>query len=477
MKASKKAPVIFLFLPMLLFAQNTTVQEPTLVFTHVTVIDATGSPARSDMTLLVTGERIAAVGKTNGTPIPKGARIVNAAGKFLIPGLWDMHVHIFNQASRRAPNTWYFPLLIANGVTSVREMWTKPQDMNQVREWRRRSLEGVVPRIAAVGTLVDGQPPVWPHSDTVTSPEEAARMVRRIKAAGVDFVKTYSSLSREAYLAIAHEASKQDIPFAGHVPAAIGADEASDAGQKSMEHFNQVLETCSTKERELLRIPPKDWSTANDKVMLDTFDQAKCGKLFSLLANNDTWQVPTLIRTRVEYFAGDPENFIRSPRLKYVPIGERNRWKAYVAEQRKLSESERNVKRRVWRAQISLVRPMHEAGVNFMAGTDLGNDYIYPGFSLHDELALLVEAGLSPIEALQAGTRNPARFLGMIEQVGTIEEGKFADLVLLDGNPLEEIRNTRRIDAVVLNGRFLPKESLQRMLAQARAFANGQIDD
>src|SRR6266540_3013293 len=449
-------------------------QSIPLVFTHVTVIDATGAPAKPDMTLVVVGDRITELGPTKKVRVPKDAQVVDATSKFLIPGLWDMHVHIFNQVSRRPPNAWYFPLFVANGVTGVREMWTKPQDMNQVLEWRRQFAEGTftLPRIAAVGTVVDGQPSTWPNTDTVATPEEARRIVRKIKDAGVDFVKTYSNLSREAYFAIVDEARKQKIPFAGHVPFAVGADEASNAGQTSMEHLNQVLETCSSKEQELLRVPAKDWSSAYDKLMVDTYDDRKCRKLFSLLAENHTWQVPTLILKQMSYFIGDLTYFTESPRLKYIPVDEQDMWKPYIARQKSLSEDEENLRKNVWHAYLVLVEAMRHAGVEFMAGTDLGNEYIYPGFSLHDELALLVKAGLSPMEALQAATRNPAEFLGVLDRLGTVEKGKLADLVLLDANPLEDVGNTRKIAAVVVNGRLITKSELQQMLADAESAAN-----
>jgi imidazolonepropionase-like amidohydrolase len=467
-----QASLLSLLMPVLLFAQPNQQSPPkSLVFTHVTVIDATGSPAKPDMSVVITGKHIATLGKTGDVRIPKNAQIVNAANKFLIPGFCDMHVHIFNHVSRRPPNTWYFPLFVANGVTSVREMWTKPEDMSQVLEWRRQFAEGTFtfPRIAAVGTVVDGQPSTWPNTDTVTTPEEARRMVRKIKDAGVDFVKTYSNLSREAYFAIVDEAKKQNIPFAGHVPFAVGADEASKAGHRSMEHLNQVLETCSSKEQELLRVPVKDWSSAYDKLMVDTYDENKCRKLFSLLVENHTRQVPTLILKQMYYFSGDLRYFTESPRLKYIPVDEQERWKPYIVRQKSLSEDEKNLKKKVWRAYLTVVEAMRHAGVEFMAGTDVGNEYIYPGFSLHDELALLVKAGLSPMEALQAATRNPAKFLGVLDRLGTVETGKLADLVLLDANPLEEISNTQRIYAVVLNGRLLPKVSLQKMLTEVEA--------
>ena len=470
-----RASLLSLWLPLLLLAQPK--QQPpakSLVFTHVTVIDATGLSAKPDMTVVITGKRITALGKTSDVRIPRDALVLNATGKFLIPGLWDMHVHIFNQVSRRAPNAWYFPLFIANGVTGVREMGTKPENMTQVLEWRKQFSAGTVtlPRIAAVGTVVDGQPPTWPNTDTVATPGEARRMVRKIKDAGVDFVKTYSNLSRATYFAIVDEARKQNIPFAGHVPFAIGADEASSAGQRSMEHLNQLLETCSSKKQELLRVPAKDWTNAYDELMLDTYDESKCRKLFSLLAENHTWQVPTLILKQRNYFTADLRYLTESPRLKYVPADEQGTWKPYIARQKNLSADERNLRIRMWHSYSALVKAMRHSRVEFMTGTDVGNEYIYPGFSLHDELVLLVKAGLSPMEALQAATRNPAKFLGLLDRLGTIEKGKLADLVLLDANPLEQISNTQRIYAVVLNGRLLPKLSLQKILTEVEADVN-----
>jgi imidazolonepropionase-like amidohydrolase len=472
MRTSKASLLTLFLVPTLLFARPKQESTPkSLVFTHVTVIDATGSPAKPDMTVVITGERIAVLGTTEEVQVPAKAHLVNAAGKFLIPGLWDMHVHVFNNVSRRPPNAWYFPLFVANGVTGVREMWTKTQGMNQVLEWRRQFAEGILtlPRVAVVGTVVDGPPPTRPNTDTAGTPEEARRMVREIKGAGVDFVKPYSNLSREAYFALADEAGKQSIPFAGHVPFAVGADEASNAGQRSMEHLNQVLETCSSKAQELLQVPGKDWGKAYDQLMLDTYDQSKCSKLFSLFAANHTWQVPTLVLKQMQYFSGDTSFFSKSPRLKYVPAGEQEMWKPYIDRQKTVPEDEQNQRRKIWQAYLTAVKGMRDAGVEFMTGTDVGNEYIYPGFSLHDEMALLVKAGLSPMEVLQAATRNPAKFLGMLDRLGTVESGKLADLVLLDANPLKEISNTQRINAVVLNGRFLPKASIGKMLADSEA--------
>jgi imidazolonepropionase-like amidohydrolase len=442
-----------------------------LVITHITVIDATGAPPKQDMTLVITGNRISALRKTGKLKTPEGTQAVDARGKFLIPGLWDMHVHVFNNLSGRPPNDWYFPLFIANGVTSVREMWTKPESMKYVSEWRQEFAQGrfIGPRIAAVGTVVDGPTPIWPNTDTVATPEEARRMVRRIKAAGVDFVKVYDKLGREEYFAIADEAKKQGLPFARHVPYAIDALEASDAGQRSMEHLNMLLESCSTEEDQLQKAE-ETWNDENEKEMLETLDRQKCRRVFAKLAVNHTWQVPTLVENR-RYSDADISHVIGDPRLRYISAEERETWKPYLVRQTKLTNRAKYFRKREWEAWLNLVGEMRKAGVQFLAGTDVGNSYIFPGFSRHDELTLLVKAGLTPMEALQSATRNPAMFLGMLKELGTIQNGKLADLVLLDANPLENIRNTQKVRAVILNGRFLDRGELDKLLAQAEADA------
>src|SRR5713101_5294622 len=277
----------FFALLWLVFAVETLPQPPkSLVLTHISVVDVSTGKTKPDLTVIISDGRIREIGSSTSARIPEGAQVVESRGKFLIPGLWDMHVHMFNQVSRRPPNTWYLPLFVANGVMSIREMWTKPEDMEQVSEWREMQAEGglLAPRIAAVGTLVDGPAgaettnmaalQMGPTANSVSTPEEARQFVREVKAAGIDFVKTYSSLSREAYFAIADEAKKQAIPFAGHVPFLVDAAEASSAGQRSMEHLNQILESSSSRSHELFQVPGREWSSKYDKLTLDTFGEA-----------------------------------------------------------------------------------------------------------------------------------------------------------------------------------------------------------
>ncbi|MCI0625221.1 MAG: amidohydrolase family protein [Acidobacteria bacterium] len=456
-----------------------------IVITDVTVIDATGAAPKSGVMVVITGNRITALGQAGQVRIPAGAQVVKAKGKFLIPGLWDMHVHILNQLSRRPPNTWYFPLFVANGVTSVREMWTKPEDMDQVREWRKLYQEGslLAPRIAAVGTLVDG-----PAGAQTTSPgnslpgptahiaattDEAREFVRQVKAAGIDFIKPYSSLDKEVYRALADEARKLGIPFAGHVPFAVNAFEASSAGQRSMEHLNQILESVSSKSQELFQVPGRDWSLTHEKLMLDTFDDKRLGMLIAVLARNETWQVPTLVNAQLYAFQRDLRTIWNDRRLRYIPAHELETWKKLFSDrEREPTGEDKHVRTRLWQKQLDVVRRMHKVGVPFLAGTDMGTAHIYPGGGLHDELTLLVEADFTPMEALQTATRNPAQFLGLSDSLGTVEQGKIADLVLLDADPLEDIRNTQKIRAVIVNGRYLDRSALDKLLAEAEVAVN-----
>jgi imidazolonepropionase-like amidohydrolase len=448
-------------------------QQKPLVFVHVTVIDATGVPAMPDMTVTIIGNQITAIGKTGIVSVPAEAEVVEAAGKFLIPGLCDMHVHLFNHV-REGPSTeLYFPMLIANGITSVRDMWTKLDEIPQVQQWRKQLDNGTatIPRIAAAGTLIDGPVPIWPGADTVATAGDARRMVDKLNKAGIDFIKVYWNLPRNSYFAIADECKKLRIPFAGHVPFSISAREASDSGQKSIEHFTEIPITCSAREAEFRKIKPEDWGPKNEEEVLESYDEKKCEKLFSRFVKNKTWQVPTLVmyhRTIVR-----ESELLNDERLKYIPASERETWKSFNEMMNERSAEQVNYAKRLWKTHVKLISGMRRAGVQFMAGTDMGNamSYLYPGFSLHDELALLVQTGFTPMEALQTATRNPAQFLERLDSIGTIEKGKIADLVLLDANPLEDIRNTRKIDAAVLNGKLIRKDGLQKMLADLETAA------
>lgn len=447
-----------------------------IVFTHVTVIDATGAPARPGMTVVIAGDRITEIGPSESVRAPENAQVVDATGKFLIPGLWDMHVHWFHED--------YLPLFTANGVTGIRLMWGIPIH----QQWRQKVEQGALlgPRLAIASPIVDGPVPIWPGSIAVKDEAEARRAVIQAKQEGADFIKVYSRIPRDAYFAIADEAKKQGIPFAGHVPAAVPVAEASDAGQRSIEHFTNVLEACSTREEELRRRGAELWSNLPERqkspsrasvrplsrLTLDTFSPEKASALAARFARNHTWQCPTFTALRNMAFIQDPA-IHNDPRVKYMPPEIVSGWDPkgdFRLQDR--TEEDYELSRAFYRKLKELAGPMRRAGVEFLAGTDVINPYCFPGFSLHGELGLLVEAGLSPMEALQAATLNPARYLGKEKDLGTVEKGKIADLVLLDASPLDDIGNTRKIDAVVFGGKLLSKAEIQKMLADLEALAN-----
>jgi imidazolonepropionase-like amidohydrolase len=435
---------------------------------HVTIIDVTGGPALPEMTVVIDGGRIASVGKSGDMVIPEKADIINATGKFLIPGLWDMHVHM--------PAPSYLPLFLANGVTGIREMHAFFPAM--ILKMRQDIQEGKLlgPRMVAAGAIIDGPKPFWPGSLPAANEEEGRKAVQALKKQGADFIKVYTKLPRPAYLAIADEAKKQGLSFVGHVPESISAAEASDLGQKSMEHLFGILLACSSEEEKLrqeeLEAMAKLDNAAIRPLMartwikaLDTYNEEKAGALFAKFVKNGTWQDPTLTVLRSLASLEDAQ-FTNDPRLKYMPPFLRAGWPK-ADPSKPPSEAAASMKRTYQKAS-QLVTAMHKAGVRFLAGTDVTNPYCFPGFSLHDELGLLVsEAKFTPLEALQCATLNPAIFLGLEKEFGTVEKGKIADMVLLDANPLDDIKNTQKITAVFAAGKYLRKNELEKMLKDA----------
>jgi imidazolonepropionase-like amidohydrolase len=442
-----------------------------LVFTNVTVIDVLGGRTKPGTTVIVSGNRIAAVGRTGKVRIPKDAQVVDASGKFLIPGLWDMHIHSFTDNGWE----WIFPLLIANGVTGVRELGTK-LPFERIKQFRLETLEGKVlgPRYGAVtARVLDGTSSQILPQIAVESAEQARNLIREYKQQGMDFIKVYNLLSREVYLAIIDEAKRQKIPVAGHVPFSMTASEVSDLGQISIEHFTDIFLSCSRDEdalREERRRELAKGSTIRPASPIETraaatYDEQKAAALAMRFRRNGTWWCPTIITSGTVPAERRREG---DSRLKYITTPTQQTWRnAFDASIRVIPSADDRKMRH--QRKLEIVGLMHRTGVRLLAGTDAPNPYVFPGFGLHEELELLVEAGLSPLEALQTATLNPAKFLGKEKELGTIEKGKLADLVLLDANPLADIKNTTRIAAVVANGRYFPKSELEKMLAQVEA--------
>jgi len=431
----------------------------------VTVIPGTGAPPLENATVLIRDDRIAAIGPAADTVIPSGARRIEGGGKFLIPGLIEMHAHLSKtRASALA-------LFVANGVTTLRDMGG---DYEELLRWRRDVQTGarIGPRILMAGPILEAasnvermrkDPPearVEPFERVripVGSPAEARRIVAELASREIDFLKIRTVQDRETYLALNKAANVHGIPLVGHV-SGIPPDVVLDAGQDGVDHNFYPTFEGKTREERLA--------------------------VWRRFAARGVPIVPTLVTLfestfpsteRLRSVVKDDEGKI-DPRRRYLSKYLVLDWREQVME---ISDQRRQAFRKIWEEVIRRdLREMHEAGMEILVGSDVAALNIFPGFSIHDEMALFVtELGLTPAEVIERATSRSARFLRIADSVGTIERGKLADLVLLEANPLQDIRNIRRIAAVVLRGSPYDKNGLEQLFAAARNAPDRQVDD
>lgn len=462
--------VLTLAFPLLLAAPVGA--QDRLAITSVTVVDVVDGSLRRDQTVLVEGDRIITVDDADVVTAPPGAVVVDGAGKYLIPGLWDMHVH---SGADEATRTIVLPLYVAHGVTGVRELSGSPGQLRLRSEIAEGRLLG--PQMVVGSPIVDGPNP-WPGVQVrVADAEGAHRIVDSLRAQGYDFLKTYQFLSPKSYRALHQRAREVGLELSGEIPMSVSLWEAAAMGHRTVEHLTGVELACSRREEELrvkyrrqvadlsadttLRTHIPVWNRTEWE-SLSTWDPEKCRALYRHLKAQGTWVVPTLVIQRRISYASDPA-IQDDPRQRYLPA---DWWDPegtadYFDPDRQL--------RRTYEHRLRTVHDLHLAGVGILAGTDMVG-----GFPLHDELVLFVEAGLSPLEALRTATLNAAQYLNATDSLGTVEAGKLADLVLLEANPLENISNTQRIAAVVLKGRYLSREALDALLAQVERAANAR---
>jgi len=448
------------------------------VLRGATLIDGTGRAPVRDATVVLSGDRVLVAGRHR--EIPRGVRVLDLTGKYVIPGLWDMHTHATFFEDTVAP------LHVVQGVTGVREMWGQPE----THATRRRIESGEVlgPRMVVASAIVDGPGSIWPGSDVVRTPDEARAAVRRAKDGGADFVKVYSFLSPECHAAIAAEARRLRIPFAGHVPARVPVQDA--LAQHTHEHLYNLFTSTSDDADALyaeLRARPDDPADPDwwgrhagriERAAVATHSPARARRLFASMVERGTWQSPTLFVER--NMSRSPEAITNDPvaleRMRYIPVGLRAQWQAIMSGRPSRSPEEVAELRKFGDARMRLLKQMHEAGVGVVAGTDAGFAYVFPGFSLHDELALLVQAGLTPDQALRSATSEAARCLGREHETGTVTPGKQADLVVLDADPLQDITNIGRVHSVVSRGRYLGPAERTRILHGIEAAAQEPVD-
>ncbi|KDN23608.1 amidohydrolase family protein [Amycolatopsis rifamycinica] len=446
-----------------------------VVVSGVTVVDGTDHPARPNSAVVLVGDRIAWVGPVADLPRCGGARVVDGRGRFLVPGLWDMHAHGIDYE-----DIWP-PLFLANGVTGIREM----QGYDENRATRDKIARGelLAPRVVLASSIIDGPVSLLgPPVTKVANAEEARAAVRTAVAQRSDFVKVYFYLPKDAFAAIADECRRHGLPFAGHWPYRLRPLDAARAGQRSFEHnFGLSIATSSRRDEFFARLDatpfdpkaPRDFfnlARELDREAAQAYDPVAAARHFAGLNACGSWLSPTFAVNRV--ISRPAGAFAQDPRNKYVPQEVLDLWADRLTLFTPVTPEQIDQQERYFQAQLRLTGEAHRAGVGILGGTDCQNPYVYPGFSLHDELDFLVEAGLSPRRALQSVTRDAAAFLGRAGTAGTITPGKVADLVLLDADPLADIRAVRRIDTVVTGGRVLGRAALDKLLADAEAAAN-----
>jgi imidazolonepropionase-like amidohydrolase len=419
-----------------------------LAITHVTVVDVAGGAPRADQTVVVSGARIVSVGPSAGARVPRGARVVDGTGKYVVPGLWDMHSHA-TMFGRTA-----LGLYLAHGVTGIRDMgaerfavakaWRDSIAAGEIAGPRMRIAGPVVenPRwLAGARRMIDASGTPWTLYERFgpASPAEAVRWVDSVAALGANHVKVRNWPDTATARALVERARERGLPVVGH-----GNEPFPRTGVATLEHGVW---------------PP-----------LRASDAAR-DSLWKRLAAGGTAMVPTLVTWPIRL--DPPDTLIaridggRIDGLCYVPAATVKGWRDQLLQ---LKQERNSIDwREVYRGEVRNAGEMHRAGVALLAGTDIGAPLLVPGFSLHDELALLVrDAGMTPLQALQAATIAPARAMGLADSLGTVEAGKVADLVLLDADPLADVRNTRRIHAVVANGRWIDAAEIARLLADAR---------
>jgi imidazolonepropionase-like amidohydrolase len=456
---------------------------PSLAITHVTLIDATGAAPQPDMTVFVADEQIAAIGQSASMSIPRSTRTLDGTGKFLMPGLVDMHAHLTGAGEPNGSREFILPLMVANGITTVRDMGGYLESLVTLRH-EIETGKLVSPRIYFAGPYLDGKPPFFQPSLVVTNLAEAAADIHSLTSQGVDFIKVQSNLSHDAYFAIAELCRREHLTLVGHVPDRVTAAEASDAGQKSIEHLTGVLRACSSEEPVLMR---KQFAAGVKNAtigqslnralawqieLLQSYSDEQAAALIAKFVRNQTWQVPTLILLRNDAYPTPETDPSRDSRRAYIPLQVQANWDKGAHDRDKGATAEEfSLRSRLMQASLRIVGKMNAAGLPIMAGTDTTAPFVFPGSSLHEELALLVQAGLTPMQALQAATKRPAEFLGKLQTEGTIEQGKIADLLLLDANPIEDIHNTQKIRAVILRGKLLDRNFLDELLSKEETFA------
>jgi imidazolonepropionase-like amidohydrolase len=409
-------------------------------FVDVSVVPMDSDQGLDHQTVVVDGDVISVIGPVSETAVPEGARVIDGTGKYLMPGLADMHVHISNEDE--------FLLFVANGVTTVRDMWGDEDRL----AWRAGIERGDIlgPTIYTSGPIIDGNPPWIEGSTVVESTEDAERVVAEQKAAGYDFVKVYDLLTADAYADIVAAAEKHGMPVVGHVPDAVGLGGVLDAGQASIEHLRGYSAALAS-DPEKVTHGSEDWAMA---------DTSKMRALAEATQEAGVWNCPTLVVGQKWVQPEEQRALSEQTVMRFIAPAVRDEWNPDTSYLSSFPAEKLAAVEGSHRERLLMTLALHKAGARLLLGTDCGNPFVVAGFSVHEELANLVDAGLTPYEALLTGTRNAAEFVGASGEFGVVAAGARADLVLTVGNPLEDIGAVAQPAGVMVRGVWLNREEL-----------------
>jgi imidazolonepropionase-like amidohydrolase len=435
---------------MALLLHISTVNAAQTVFVNVNVVPMTTETVIKAQTVIVDEENIVTIGPVDDTPIPEDAIVVDGTDRYLMPGLSEMHAHIPRVTSANLARV--LELNVANGITLVRGMLGRPTHLDLRQQIRSGEVLG--PRLFTSGPSFNG--------NSVSSPKRASEMVEAQHGAGYDFLKIHPGLTRAEFDALATTAKRYGMQFAGHVSVAVGVPRALDAGMASIDHLDGYMQAMVRDDADLSR------GTAGlfGVLLADRIDAQKIAEIAADTAVAGVWNVPT--ESLFEHWVSEdlPEEMREWPEMKYMPLGAVVQWVNTKQDVMSDPAYDPAIVAQAIGIRRRLILALHEAGAGLLLGSDAPQIFNVPGFAVHRELAYLVASGLTPYEALVTGTVNPARFLGQERVFGTVAEGKEADLVLLDANPLNDIGNASRIHGVMLRGRWLDREELDGILTK-----------
>lgn len=425
-----------------------------LLIKNANIVDVVDGTLKSNQDVLIDSGKIIGIYGSGKSEIIAG-KTINGTGKYLIPGLWDMHVHLADSS--------FLPIFLQYGVVGVRDMGgnvaactdgCESLSAVKIRNWKTMIANGSLagPEIYFSGPTLSGTG--WPTSLPARNEPELQASLDSLQKLKVDFIKVYEEIPLPVYLSMSQKAKAMGLDFAGHLPEAVLVSTAAEAGQKSIEHVREALLLCFAEDKEMLDDFLKaDNYSAEDIAFVNKWI-ADCDLAIETLKNNQTWLTPTLAVEKSKIRYAD-SSWIQFTLRKQMPGSIASAFAEYLDSKRKLDSKEKQSELLWWNTQQLLVKKMHKNGVGILAGTDASCQGGMPGYSLHEELQLLFEAGLSPLAALQAATLNPATYFNCLDTDGTVETGKTANLVLLGKNPLAEIGNTKTVEAVIFHGKAL----------------------